>query len=262
MAPRRYCSRARLDMVDLKSLALNRHLRTRGWLRLPDNRVIGHAVKPLPYIPIYEELLAPLRRQTFTLLELGVWGGHSLEMWRNAFPRATIVGIDLLPPDIDLGNRVHIIRGDQTDAELMQRTREEFAPRGFDVIIDDASHIGITTARSLQILYPEHLRRGGLYCIEDWGTGYLPDWHDGGRLAAPLDISQLDYATAPMIDGVTAPIPMPSHDSGVVGLVKRLIDHAAAGTVQAGAECEPARETLAIESISIWNGIVALRKSS
>lgn len=247
--------------VKFKARVLNRHLRTRGWLRLPDHRKIGHAVKPLSYLPIYEELLAPLRRRSFTLLELGVWGGHSLEMWRDAFPRATIVGIDLLPPDIDLGHRVHIIRGDQTDADLMHRTREEFAPKGFDVIIDDASHIGITTARSLQVLYPRHLRPGGLYCIEDWGTGYMPAWHDGGGLTAPVDIRQLDCTTVPMVDGVTRPIPMPSHDSGVVGLVKRLIDHAA---VRAGlaAQYGSAREILAIDSMSIWNGIVALRKPS
>lgn len=235
-------------------------LHTHGWLRLPGNRAIGHAVKPLSYLPIYEELLAPLRRRAFTLLELGVWGGHSLEMWRDAFPRATIVGIDLLPPDIALGHHVHIIRGDQTDAALMQRTREEFAPKGFDVIIDDASHIGITTARSLQILYPKHLRPGGLYCIEDWGTGYMPDWHDGGAFAEPLDVSQLDNTGVPMIDGVNTPIPMPSHDSGVVGLVKRLIDHTAAGAVQA--QSDSVRETLAIESMSIWNGVVALRKAN
>ncbi len=246
--------------LTLGARSLGRHLRTRGWLRLPDNRAIGHAVKPLPYLPIYEELLAPFRRRSFTLLELGVWGGHSLEMWRDAFPRATIVGIDLIPPDIALGNRVHIIRGDQTDPALMQRTREEFAPKGFDVIIDDASHIGITTARSLQILYPRHLRPGGLYCIEDWGTGYMPDWHDGGALAVPLDTRQLDSTAVSMTDGVTTPIPMPSHDSGVVGLVKRLVDHTAAGTVQAVQDAS-VHETLAIESMSVWNGVVALRKS-
>jgi hypothetical protein len=30
-------------------------------------------------------------------------------MWRDAFPLATIVGVDLAPPDIDLGPRVHIV---------------------------------------------------------------------------------------------------------------------------------------------------------
>lgn len=195
------------------------------------------------------------------MLELGVWGGHSLEMWREAFPRATIIGVDLAPLDLHLGRRVHIIRGDQADAALMRQIRKDLAPGGFDVIIDDASHMGITTAGSLKVLYMEHLRPGGLYCIEDWGTGYLPNWHDGGRIASPLDVGRLDSATIPMQADVAAPIPMPSHDIGVVGVVKRLIDHAASGTVRF-AQPDAVGDVLAIESMTVWDGIVVLRKPS
>jgi hypothetical protein len=248
-------------MPDLTSRAriVGRRLRRHRWLRLPDGRATGHAVKPVPYLAIYEQLLAPLRRRAFTLLELGVWGGHSLEMWRDAFPRATIVGVDLVPPDLDLGSRVHIIRGDQTDAALLQDIRKKYAPEGFDVVIDDASHVGITTARTLQIMYMTHLRPGGLYCIEDWGTGYLPDWHDGGPLAAPLDSQFLDSATTPMDAEVAKSVVMPSHDSGVVGLIKRLIDHTASGTI-GFAQSDAVGDALGIESMTIWDGVVALRK--
>jgi 23S rRNA U2552 (ribose-2'-O)-methylase RlmE/FtsJ len=229
-----------------------------GWLRLPEDRPTEAAVKPTPYLPIYERLLAPLRKQPFALLELGVWNGHSLEMWRDAFPRATIVGIDLQPPELDLGPRVHVIQGDQSDAALMGRVREAHAPRGFDVIIDDASHIGVLTARSLQGLYSQHLRPGGLYCVEDWGTGYLLDWPDGGLLANRLDVAGLDRATAGARADADA-ASMPSHDLGLVGVVKRLVDHVASGTV-AFAQPDAIGDTLAIESMSVWDGIVALRK--
>jgi hypothetical protein len=180
-------------------------------------------------------------------------------MWRDAFPLATIVGVDLTPLDLQLGPRVHIVHGDQTDAELMRRVRDEHAPNGFDVIVDDASHFGIFTARSLQALYTEHLRPGGLYCIEDWGTGYLPNWHDGGQLASPLDVEHLDSSTTPMQPDVATPIPMPSHDIGMVGLVKRLIDHTANGTVRS-AQPDAVGDLLEIESMTVWSGIVVLRK--
>jgi hypothetical protein len=182
-------------------------------------------------------------------------------MWRDAFPRATIIGVDLDPPDAHLGRRVHIIRGDQTDAVLMQRVRETHSPGGFDVIVDDASHLGITTARSLQVLYSEHLRPGGLYCIEDWGTGYLPDWHDGGEIASALDVRHLDSSTTPMQAEIARPIPMPSHDLGMVGVIKRLIDHTARGTVRF-AQPDIVGEVLAIESMTVHDGIVVLRKPS
>jgi|SRR5580692_2349500 hypothetical protein len=244
------------SQVRKTALNLLRPTSRQGWLRLPEDRQADQAVKPPPYLPIYEKLLAPLRRRSFALLELGVWNGHSLEMWRDAFPRATIIGVDLQPPDMELGPRVHIIEGDQTDAALMQRLRDEHAPVGFDVIIDDASHLGLITARSVQALYAQHLRPGGLYCIEDWGTGYLLDWPDGGPMATPLDVRSLDAVPAP---GEAGELPMPSHDLGVVGVIKRLLDHTAGGTVRF-AQPDAAGEILDIESMSVWDGIVALRK--
>ncbi len=243
------------------ALRLRGRTQAQGWLRLPESKVADHVVKPAPYLPVYEQLLASLRPRPFTLLELGVWTGQSLEMWRDAFPLATIIGVDLTPLDLQLGSRVHIIQGDQTDAALMRRVREDYAPNGFDVIIDDASHFGITTARSLKALYTEHLRSGGLYCIEDWGTGYLPSWHDGGQLGSPLDIEHLDSSTTPIQPDVATPISMPSHDIGMVGLIKRLIDHAA-GDVVRSAQPDAVGDLLAIESMTVWKGIVVLRKPS
>jgi hypothetical protein len=155
---------------------------------------------------------------------------------------------------------VHIIQGDQTDSALMKRLRDEHAPNGFDVIIDDASHIGIITARSLQALYAEHLRPGGLYFIEDWGTGYLPDWHDGGRMVSRLDVRNLDSSTTPMQADVANPIPMPSHDLGTVGVIKRLIDHTTSATVRLG-QPDLVGDVLAVDSMTVWNGLVVMCKS-
>lgn len=239
---------------------LGRRLRRHGWLRLPEDRLSDSIVKPVGYLSIYEQLLAPLRRRAFTLLELGVWSGHSLEMWRDAFPRATVVGVDLKPPDVHLGPRVHIVRGDQTDAPLMRRLREGHAPAGFDVIIDDASHIGAIAARSLQALYTEHLRPGGLYCIEDWGTGYLPDWCDGDPIASPLDIDHLADQTPSEKDDAPTINAMSSHDAGMVGVIKRLVDHTASGTLRF-AQPDSVGNVLAIESITVWDGVVAIRKA-
>jgi 23S rRNA U2552 (ribose-2'-O)-methylase RlmE/FtsJ len=248
-----------------------------AWLRMPARRGRPDRVAKFRQIPFYEELLAPLRTQVFTLLELGVWRGHSLEMWRDAFPQATIIGVDLQPPDLHLGSRVHIVRGDQTDAALMQRLREEYAPDGFEVIVDDASHFGTYTARSLQILYPEHLRPGGLYCIEDWRTGYMPNWPDGGRMTPPLDVRNLDSSkTSPWTDvayklrrtlrrrearkmrplpGETTPVRMRSHDVGMVGLIKRLIDHTARTR-----DSDLAAAVLPIDAMTVTKGVVVLRK--
>lgn len=227
-----------------------------GWLSLPDGSALDVAVKPAAYLPTYEQVLAPLRGREFTLLELGIWKGQSLEMWHSAFPKATIVGVDLGPPPLDLGPNVHLIRGDQSDAELMSRLRAEIAPDGFAVVIDDASHVGQLTARSLQALYRQHLQPGGLYIIEDWGTGYMSSWPDGGDPTAMISSDTLDDGVE--IDGSEARR-LPSHDFGMVGLIKRLIDHAASGTL---AVHQPAHvsESLPIQWMRVEDGLVILKK--
>jgi SAM-dependent methyltransferase len=231
-----------------------------GWLELPAYDTDSN-VRPAAYLPIYEDLLGFLRSRRFVLLELGVWKGHSLMMWRDAFPGATIVGVDLLPPSTDLGSRVHIVAGDHTDAALLARLRTKHAPNGFDVIIDDGSHLGVTTARSLQALYVDHLRPGGLYVIEDWGTGYTPSWSDGGALREAIDIGSLDTISSQQAIVGGSGVSMSSHDFGVVGLVKRLIDHTSAPTI-AHVTPELLRSALPIEEMIVRNGIIILRKPS
>jgi hypothetical protein len=52
---------------------------------------------------------------------------------------------------------------------------------------------------------------------------------------------------------------MPSHDVGLVGLIKRLVDHTAAGTI---ASLSPGsfEDALPISGMIIYDGVVALRK--
>jgi len=236
-----------------------RHARGRDWLRMPDRAEYEPGVKPAPYLPIYEGLLAPLRWRRCAILELGVWAGDSLAMWRDGFPRATIVGLDVQPPDVDLGDRVHIVTGDQTDAAIMREIRERHAPGGFDVIVDDASHMGVSSARSLQVLFEEHLRPGGLYVLEDWVTGYQATWHDGGPVQETVSAATLDRSTVEMRWDVSVPIALPSHDIGMVGVVKRLVDHVARGTL--AYVDAPVDAPLSIASMQVFDGIVALRKA-
>jgi SAM-dependent methyltransferase len=240
--------------------AAARHARRSGWLQIAPKAAADMSVKPAPYLGIYEQVLAPLRFRRCALLELGVWGGDSLLMWRNGLPRATIVGLDLEPPAVDLGRRVRLVRGDQTDGDLLARVRADHAPDGFDVIIDDASHLGLTTARSLQRLYRDHLKPGGVYCIEDWGTGYLPTWPDGAELEGLVGSAELDRSPSAEDPDGTAPVHLPSHDVGMVGLVKRLVDHVAAGTTLTALATEHVDEPLAIAAMEVYDGVVVLRK--
>lgn len=107
--------------------------------------------KPPLYFRCYEEFFRPLRDKEIKLLELGVDKGGSLLLWRDYFEKGTIAGLDISLMTLfrafalrlyDPTGRIHIYQGAQEDCALLDRIGEEVAPGGFDVIIDDASHIG------------------------------------------------------------------------------------------------------------------------
>ena len=98
--------------------------------------------------------------------------------------------------------------GDQADTALLSRIAAEVAPEGFDLIIDDCSHIGALTKTSFWHLFDRHLKPGAIYVIEDWATGYWDWWPDGRIPVAEPD----------------AALRMPNHDAGMVGFIKQLID--------------------------------------
>lgn len=160
------------------------------------------------YLPVYAQLLEPIRSLPLAVLELGIHHGGSMKAWEAYFPAARIAGVDIRLPAIEVGERVRMFAGDQTDCRLLTRVAAEMAPDGFDVIIDDCSHIGTLSKVSFWHLFENHLKPGGFYCIEDWGTGYLSTWPDGRESQVEPDSD--DH--------------MPSHDAGMVGFVKQLVD--------------------------------------
>ncbi len=120
--------------------------------------------------------------QPVRLLEIGVWKGGSLEMWREFFgPSAVIFGVDIDPECANLsltGAQVRI--GSQVDLDFMTAVIEEMG--GVDVIIDDGSHMSEHVITTLRGLWPQ-LAEGGRYIIEDLHTSYWPAW--GGGLRRP-----------------------------------------------------------------------------
>lgn len=143
----------------------------------PKRRLVD---KWLHYLPIYDEHFGPYRGRDFRFLEIGVFKGGSLEMWRRYFgQKATIFGIDIDPACakyVDPPNQVRI--GSQADLPfLLSVVSEMGAP---DVILDDGSHIGWHQAASFTALFPL-LKDGGLYVIEDLHTSFWTNWGGGFR---------------------------------------------------------------------------------
>lgn len=121
------------------------------------------------YLPWYERFLGPVRDEPIHLLELGVHQGHSLRMWLDYFPRATIHGLDhdltseYLTEFLD-HPRCHLYQADQRDEA---RLRAWFPSGSLDFVIDDAGHDPEAQVRSVEILHLWALKPGGRYFVED-----------------------------------------------------------------------------------------------
>ena len=110
-------------------------------------------------------------------------GGGSLRMWKAFFPKAKIVGIDIHDKTQFSEPRIDIRVCDQTDAAMLRKLSEEYG--GFDIVIDDGSHLNAHVIETFGILFPL-LRTPGIYTIEDVQTSYWPGW--GGGLDNPESI--------------------------------------------------------------------------
>lgn len=123
----------------------------------------------------YDRLLNPHRESFTNVLEIGVGGGHSIKMWTDYFPRATIHGADIEPSfhtceSYSSRIKFHVV--DQRDPAQLQLLGQ-FSP--FDLIVDDGNHWWCEQILTFQIVFP-FVRKGGIYIIEDTCTSYWPEY--------------------------------------------------------------------------------------
>ena len=136
------------------------------------------------YTQHYQRYFRPLKRKRLSLLEIGVGGyenstqgGASLRMWKAYFRNSRIVGIDLYDKTQFREHRIDIRQCDQTDSESLHHLSSEYG--GFDIVIDDGSHLNGHVIKTFNVLFPL-LRPNGIYVVEDTQTAYWPTW-GGGR---------------------------------------------------------------------------------
>jgi len=122
------------------------------------------------YFDIYQSELSRYENKNFTLLEVGVKDGGSLEFWSTVFPLARVIGVDLNPK---VKSSSEIFIGDQADPKFWDGL---FTKVGhIDVIIDDGGH-----GFHQQIQTVESAIATGsnmILIIEDVHSSYLKDFH-------------------------------------------------------------------------------------
>ena len=109
------------------------------------------------------DYIFPDRESIRLVLEVGTSDGAGMRSWRDAFPNALIVGMDVHPANIQ-GERLEFHVGDQRNKAECERAA---AGRQFDVIIEDAYHSTDNTLLTLFWLWP-FVKPGGVYIVEEW----------------------------------------------------------------------------------------------
>jgi len=132
------------------------------------------------YFEIYEHHLSRFRGTSATIVEIGVYQGGSLQMWREYFgPDVRLVGVDVNPECSQFADsKTEIIIGDQGDRAFLGRLREQLG--AVDVVIDDGGHFMEQQIISFEELFPA-VKDGGVYLCEDLHTSYWPAYGGGTR---------------------------------------------------------------------------------
>lgn len=118
------------------------------------------------YFEIYHRHLSKYIGKKADILEIGIYSGGSLQMWKSYFgEQAHIYGVDIEEAcKAYESDNVSVFIGDQGDRTFWESFKKQV--EGIDILIDDGGH----TTEQQRITLEEmlgHLRPGGVYICED-----------------------------------------------------------------------------------------------
>lgn len=137
--------------------------------------------KWLHYFEIYDRHLSRYRGTDVTIVEVGVWHGGSLQMWKSYFGnKARIYGIDIDPRCKQFEeDQIKVFIGSQDDPRFLRSTANAIGSR-IDIFLDDGSHYPKHQITTFEELFPR-LADDGVYLCEDSLTSYWKEFGGGYR---------------------------------------------------------------------------------
>jgi cephalosporin hydroxylase len=118
----------------------------------------------------YENVFSSIKNEAFTLLEIGGLNGASLAMWKEYFPNARIICIDI---DVKVkkyeSDGIHVEIGNAGSPAFLEQIKKQYGP--LRIIIDDGSHRWDHQRTAFQILFSA-VEADGYYVVEDIHTSY------------------------------------------------------------------------------------------
>jgi hypothetical protein len=138
------------------------------YFRQNDKRLID---KWIHYFDVYDRHFSKYRNKEIVILEIGVFQGGSLQMWKNYFgDKAKIYGIDIEPRCKEMEEEnIKIFIGSQSDRKFLKEVKKQIPP--VDILIDDGGHTMNQQIVTFEELFNQ-VKDDGVYLCEDLHTSY------------------------------------------------------------------------------------------
>lgn len=132
------------------------------------------------YFDIYDRHFSRFRNKPLVILEVGIFHGGSLQMWKSYFgDKVQIYGIDINPNCKDFeDDNVKIFIGSQSDREFLRKLKTQIPP--VDILIDDGGHTMRQQRRTFEELF-DHVKPDGVYLCEDMHSSYWIQYGGGHK---------------------------------------------------------------------------------
>ena len=157
-------------------------------------------IKCINYFNIYDELFKKYRNQKIIFVEIGIFSGGSLFMWRDYFgKKARIIGIDLNPEAKKFEKYgFEIFIGDQSSDKFWKNFFKKIGK--VDIVLDDGGHTNyqqiVTTNQCIPMI-----KDGGKMVVEDVHTSFIKyNWYN------PSKYSFINYSKK-LIDDINSRYP-------------------------------------------------------
>ena len=140
------------------------------------------SIKINSYFHIYESLFKEFKDKPITFVEVGIFGGGSLFMWKNFFhPKSRIIGIDLNPNSKSYEKYgFEIFIGDQEDESFWKKFYKKVGK--IDILLDDGGHTDLQQTQTL-ISSIKNINENGLIAIEDVHTSYFTEFGNPSKFS-------------------------------------------------------------------------------
>lgn len=155
------------------------------------------------YFSIYHKHFSRFKNKPVRILEIGVFKGGSLKMWKSFFgEQAEIFGVDIdenCKTFNDPNKKIHVFIGDQSDPRFLRELMARL-PK-IDIVIDDGGHTTLQQITTFLECY-DKIADDGVYLCEDLHTNYWPSFIDSSETFVDFAKRHVDYLNAYFFEGV------------------------------------------------------------